>query len=191
MAAIDLATLNVKFEVKLTIFFTCVTLKLIGWHWKRIGHLSYGPSKLCASFHSNLLNLNWSHCPKTQGQIGDFLACVTLNLMDDLELMAPNRQFCYTYSIKLTHTHHISFMILQSCLFLALPGYFWSPAELWTGLTPWDSLSRIRSLLVLDVGKHWEIERYVIQIACPHKMNVMQAGGGGGGGGGLKMLMSS
>ena len=46
---------NAQFGSKLTIFFSCVTLKFDRWPWKTIGHLFFRSNiKLCASFHHHM-----------------------------------------------------------------------------------------------------------------------------------------
>ena len=47
-------------------FSACEALKFDGWPRKTIGHLLfYSIIKLCASFHINLVNSDWSYSPKT------------------------------------------------------------------------------------------------------------------------------
>ena len=47
---LELQFRNAYFGSKLTIFFSCVTLKFDGWHWKTTGHLYYAISSFMHHF---------------------------------------------------------------------------------------------------------------------------------------------
>ena len=84
---LELQSGNAQSGSNSTNFFSCVTLKLDGWHWKTIGHLFYAPSSFVHHFVAiGELKLELQSGNAQFGSnLSIFRAVWPWNLTDDLE----------------------------------------------------------------------------------------------------------
>ena len=84
---LELQSRNAQFGSKLAIFLSCVTLKIDGWPWKTIGHLSYAASSFVHHFIA--IGEFKLELQSRNAQFGSkstiFFAVWPWKLMDDLE----------------------------------------------------------------------------------------------------------